>query len=143
MSTPDRAEQVAGYVAELRPHVSHALGLTVLSAQARDELAAFIVLMQTEIAGRSRNISALLEAYYHVLSAGGRADATTDPPAALGILGSDQQVDLRDAAELLGVKEDTLRKRLREKRIEGAVVNGRWRIPVSAIDNELSRKETA
>jgi sigma54-dependent transcription regulator len=143
MTTPDRGEHVAGLVEEMRRHVSHTLGLTVLSSTARDELVAFVTLMETEVAGRSRQISARLEAYRLALSAAGRVDATTSQPAALRILESEHDVDLRTAAELLGWKEDTLRRALREKRIEGVPVNGRWRVPVSAIDTEIARRRAS
>jgi hypothetical protein len=137
MTTLGRTEQVAGLVEELRPHVIHTCGVTILSGQARDELAAFVTLMATEIATRSRNISSLLEAYFHVLSAGGRADATNNAAPLGDLVALQADVDLRTAAELIGFKEDTLRRALREKRINGALVNGRWRIPVSAI-NEIA-----
>jgi hypothetical protein len=141
--TTGRGDDVERIVDEIRREVSHTLGLCVLSAAARDELVAFITLMETEVAGRSRRLSPRLEAYRLALSEGGRADATLSDSVALGILGSEQQVDLRTAAELLGTKEDTLRRALREKRIDGRVENSRWRIPVAAIDSEIARRRTA
>lgn len=133
-TTPDRAEQVAAHVAELRPHVSHALGLCVLSAQARDELAAFIMLMSTEVAGRSRQISALLEAYWVALTEHGRGDATNQAESLGLLLPLRQEVDLTTAAEMTGLNPDTLRRAARENRISGRVVNSRWQLDVASVE---------
>jgi|SRR5271170_2742006 len=140
MTAADRAEQVAGHVAELSAHVIHSCGITVLSAQARDELAAFIMLMQTEIAGRSRNISALLEAYWVALTEHGRGDATECAESLGLLLPLRQEVDLTTAAEMTGEKPDTLRRAAREKRIEGRVVNSRWQLDVESVEAYKNRK---
>jgi hypothetical protein len=135
MTTPGRDEHVAGYVEEIRRHVHHAFGMCVLSDAARDELAAFILLMQTEVAGRSRQISARLEAYWHVLSeARGRAVAT-DPLVSLdGLVALKSEVDLTTAARMTGVNADTLRRAARERRIEGRVQNNRWLLNVASVE---------
>jgi excisionase family DNA binding protein len=145
-TTPGRGDDVDRHVEQLRREIRHVLGLNFLSHDAVCELTAMVTLLEVEFSSRSKRLTARAEAFRRVLTecqTVGRADATSDTTAALGILRSEHDVDLQTAAELLGVKRDTLRKALREKRIDGRMENYRWRVPVSAIDNEIARKEIA
>jgi hypothetical protein len=141
MTTFDRTEHVAGLVEELRPHIHHAFGLTVISDQVRDEICAFITLMETEIAGRSRGITALLAAYRELLSENrGRIHATDHSDSIGHLLHLKSEVDLTTAAELTGLNPDTLRRAAREKRIEGRMQSNRWLLDVASVEAYKARR---
>jgi hypothetical protein len=144
MATPDRTENVAGLVDEIRREVNHTLGLCVLSSAARDELVAFITLMETEVAGRSRRLSPRLEAYRLALSEGGRASATNGVERLGDLLPlRSQEVDLRTAAEMTGIDADTLRRAAREGRITGRRIHKRWWLDVASVEAYKPREKAS
>lgn len=140
---PNRADDLARLVADIRREVQHTLGLTVLSPAARDELIAFIVLMETEVAGRSRRLSPRLEAYRLALSEGGRGSATNSAERLGGLVTLNHEVDLATASEMTGVAADTLRKAAREGRIAGRRIHKRWRLDAASVEAYKPREKAS
>ncbi|MGV0159890.1 helix-turn-helix domain-containing protein [Mycobacterium colombiense] len=125
--------EVARHVEDLSEHIRALPGVgAVVSAEALREMLG-VVNFVASLGGRTRRLSARMEALRAVLEASCRVDATKFAGLALSDLRFEQEFDTETAAELLGLREDTLRKYLRAGRVQGRIVNGRWLIPLSAI----------
>jgi hypothetical protein len=130
-----RADLVDVYVREFRDQIQNFGDVTVVSAAVVAELTAFVTLLEAEVAGRSRRIGARLEALRQALQDNtSRGHATNHCAETVAALRFHHEVDSHTAARLIGMKPDTLRKALREDRIPGRRLNGRWLVSLAAIN---------
>jgi hypothetical protein len=135
VSRPEsRSDAIARYRAEFADQIKHVAGATVISAAVTTELVAFVALLESEVAGRSRQISARLEALRQLLQERRRVHATNGAMEAVAAIPLQHEVDVFTAAKMIHMKPDTLRKCLREGRIEGRRTSRGWMVPLSAID---------
>lgn len=131
----DYATAVTAQVQQLRSAVRHVPGVgTMLTPAVLAEVIGLVDFVESELAGRSRRISDRLQALRAVLYDGSRVHATNGSGIGLCDLRFEPEVDTAATAEMLGLKEDTVRKALREKRIHGRrLAAGHWMVPLSAI----------
>jgi hypothetical protein len=134
-----RTDLVRRHVKQLSPQARHLPGASIFSTALVAELHGFTMLVEAELAGRSRVITERLEALQAVLAEGCRVGATNGASEAIAALQFDHEIDSTTAARILDMKPDTLRKKLRTKQIKGRQVNGHWLVPLSAIE-EYHRK---
>lgn len=119
--------------------VRHLPGATVLSPEMVAELCGVMAFVDTELGGRSRVISRRLVELHAVLAPGCRVNATNLSLDRLADIASRDEVDPKTVAEMIGGKEDTVRKHLRDNILRGRKVGRHWLVPLSEID-EYARK---
>jgi excisionase family DNA binding protein len=138
-----RAELVAAHVDLLRSCVRHVPGAgTLLAPSVLQELVGLVTFVETELGKGSKRTTPRVEALQRVLDEGLRVAAMTRARIPLAELIFGEDMDTTTAAELLGMKIDTLRFRIRTGGIRATKVNGRHRIPWDAIV-EYQQKEAA
>lgn len=131
--------EVARHVQDLDEHIRALPGVgAVFSLEALREMLGAVNFIES-LGGRTRRLSARMEALQQVLTDCCRVDATKLAGLALSNLAFEQELDTAATATLLQMKEDTVRKYLRTGRIEGRIVNGRWMVPLSAITEYHSK----
>lgn len=131
---------VSAHVDDLAKHIQALPGVgAVFSREALREVLGLLNFTES-LGGPSRRLTARMLALREVLEASCRVDATKVAGIALEDLRFEQEFDTETTATMLGIKEDTLRKYLREGRIHGRIVNGRWMVPLSAIVEYQSTK---
>lgn len=123
---------VRRHTLQLAPHIRHLPGATIVSTTLAQEISGWINLIEAELAGRSERINVRLCALRAAL---GRVDTTNNDRNALVTLTFEKEVDTATAARAMGVKLDTLRRALREGRVQGRRASNGWLIPLSAIED--------